>query len=69
MAKGAKMLLHDIQNTILERRNPVLLLLLCKYVHNAQGTPTLDLETGWAGEFWTKSNLLKWPNSDKIILI
>ena len=29
---------------------------------NAQGTPPLDSETGWTGELWSNTNLLKWQN-------
>ena len=43
---------------ILERGCAVLLLLLC----HALATPPLDSETGWTGELWSKTNLLKLQN-------
>ena len=46
-------------HSILDSRIFVLLLLL----RHAQGTPPpLDCETGWTGELWSKTNLLKWQN-------
>ena len=35
-------------------------------LHNTQGTPQ-DSETGWTGELWSKTNLLKWQWQGKRI--
>ena len=48
-----------ILNPMLEKGNTVLLLLL---LPQAQAPPPLDSEMGWAGELWSKTNLLTWQN-------
>ena len=58
---GSPIMWPSDANPILEKRITVLLLLLLLSCH-VQALPPHDSETGWTGELWSKTYLLKWLN-------